>query len=305
MLSRGRAGLLMAALLALPAAANDPDLPDAVAIEVPDFGDFLTTDGDTVWMTNIKRIERWSIGGRTASVAVPRPCGAPVVAFEALWVTDCETKSLVRIDRRRATVTARIPTGIADPDGEMSLAAGAGAIWMATDPTGIVSRIDPAKNRVVATIKVAPESRGVAFGFGSAWVTNAKSASVQRIDVKSDRVVATIPVGKSPGFITTGEGAVWVQNQADGTVTRIDPKHDRVAATIKVGRDLIYGDIATGAGRVWVRTTGDQLLAVIDPWTNRIVARLGKPRGSGAVRYGGGRVWVTAHDVHRLWAIKR
>lgn len=305
MVWRKRAGLLLLGWLALSGAAPDPDLPDAVTLDVPDFGDFLATEGEDVWITNAGRIERWSVAGKVASVAVAKPCGAPVAAFDALWVIDCSAATLVRIDPKRGRVTARIATGVADPEGEMSLAAGAGAVWIASDAAGTVSRIDPARNRVAATIKVAPNSRALAFGFGSAWLTNSDANSVQRIDPKLNRVVATIPVGKSPGFLTAGEGAVWVQNQADGTVSRIEPKHDRVSATIKIGRDLLYGDIATGAGRVWVRTTRDQLVAVIDPWTNRIVARLGKPKGSGAVRYGGGKVWVSAHDVHRLWAIKR
>jgi hypothetical protein len=42
---------------------------------------------------------------------------------------------------------------------------------------------------------------------------------------------------------------------------------------------------------------------VIDPKTNKVVKRFGPPSGSGAVRAGGGKVWVTAHDVNKLWGL--
>jgi virginiamycin B lyase len=297
---------LFAAVAALfaPIALSAADLPDAVELDVPGSGDFLAADGDSVWITNRGRIERWSIAGLQASVAMPRPCGAPVVAFDALWVADCKEGAVFRIDRSRAEVTARIVTGVADPRGELSLAAGAGSVWVASDAAGQVSRIDPEKNQVTARIPVAAKAAALTFGFGSVWAAN-PGGSVQRVDPKLNRVVATIPTGRAPGFITAGLGGVWVQNQADGTVSRINPKRNAVIATIQVGKDLAYGDIATGGGRIWVRTTNDQLVVAIDPFTNRIVARYGKPKGSGAVRFGDGRLWVSAHDVRKLWAMKR
>jgi len=89
----------------------------------------------------------------------------------------------------------------------------------------------------------------------------------------------------------------------DGTVSRIDPKTNKVAATIEVGVPGPGGDIAAGEGAIWVRGT-KVLLAVIDPKTNQVVKRFGPPMGSGAVRAGNGRVWVSAHDVKKVWSLK-
>ena len=95
---------------------------------------------------------------------------------------------------------------------------------------------------------------------------------------------------------------MWVLNQADGTVSRIDPETNKVAATIEAGVKGFGGDIAAGEGAVWVR--GDKvLLVVIDPKTDKVVKRYGPPQGSGAVRAGGGKVWVSAHDVNKLWSL--
>ena len=129
------------------------------------------------------------------------------------------------------------------------------------------------------------------------------AGSVQRVDPRSNRLVATIPVGPVPRFLVTGAGGVWVLNQGDGTVSRIDPATNRVVATIAADVAGPGGDIAVGANRVWVRATR-VLLSAIDPATNRVVARFGPPMGSGAVRVANNIVWVSAHDVNTLWAIR-
>jgi YVTN family beta-propeller protein len=95
---------------------------------------------------------------------------------------------------------------------------------------------------------------------------------------------------------------VWVLNQKDGTVSRIDPKTSKVVATIEVGVPGLGGDIAAGEGAVWVRAS-KVLLSVIDPKTNQVVKRFGPAQGSGAVRAGNGRVWVSAHDVNKVWCL--
>ena len=153
----------------------------------------------------------------------------------------------------------------------------------------MLSRIDPATNKVSGTIPVAPGSFAAVFGFGSVWLTTTGAASVQRVDPATNRVVATIPVGPDPRFLAAGEGGVWTLNQKDGTVTRIDPVTDSVVATIDAGVPGSGGDIATGGGFVWVRAKKTLLLA-IDPRTNRIARRYGPPAGSGAVRANATRV---------------
>ena len=198
--------------------------------------------------------------------------------------------------------------GLADRRGELSIAAGAGSIWLLTDSAGVLSRIDPETNKVTATIPVAANSFAAAFGFGAVWVTNTGAprttapGSVQRIEPATNHVVATIPVGPVPRFLAAGEGAVWTLNQGDGTVSRINPATNSVAATIAADVPGGGGDIAAGGGRVWVRA-GRVLLQAIDPSTNRVVDRFGPPAGSGAVRVANGFVWVTAHDTQTVWVL--
>ena len=129
-----------------------------------------------------------------------------------------------------------------------------------------------------------------------------ETGSVQRVDPKTNTVVATMAVHGQPRFLAVGEGAVWVLNQADGTVSRIDPRTNEVVATIEVGVPGPGGDIAAGEGAVWVRAS-KVLLSVLDPKNNKVVKRFGPAQGSGAVRAGVGKVWVSAHDVNKVWRL--
>jgi len=110
------------------------------------------------------------------------------------------------------------------------MAVGAGAVWV-TSSDGTVSRIDPARNRVAATVKVEAFIRGVGVGPRALWVGGA--LSVSRIVPGSNRVVA-IYVAANAMYVAVGPGGVWSAN-AEGTVSRIDPASNRVVANIKVG----------------------------------------------------------------------
>jgi YVTN family beta-propeller protein len=298
-------------------AQNDPPVTPiasrAVAtLTIPGFADFLAPDGDGVWVTNRGRVEKLERdkSAPVMSASIARPCGAMDVGFDALWVANCADTAVYRIDRRTGSVAAAIPTGLADRRGELSLAIGAGSVWVLSDVSGVLSRIDPTTNQVVARIAVAPNSFAAVFGFGAVWITNTGvrgstgPGAVQRIDPATNKVVATIPVGPTPRFLAAGEGGVWTLNQRDGTVTRIDPATNSVVATIAAGVDGGGGDIAAGAGAVWVRG-GKVLLLSIDPATNRVTERFGPPAGSGAVRVAGSYVWVTAHDIQAVWVLRR
>lgn len=299
------------------AGAQTPALPVPIAeraahtLVIPGSADFLAVADSEAWVTNRGRIEKLRAGSPVpvATVAIARPCGGMEIAFGSVWVVDCSNRTLVRVHRDSATIQAVIATGVADRSGELSVAAGAGSIWLLTDTSGVLSRIDPATNTVVARIAVKPKSYAAVFGFGSVWISNTGArgdtlpGSVQRIDPATNTVTATIPVGPVPRFLAAGAGGVWTLNQRDGTVSRIDPATNTLAATIAVGAAGGGGDIATGAGRVWVRATR-LLLATIDPATNRVETQFGPPSGSGAVRVAGSLVWVTAHDIQTVWVLK-
>ena len=75
----------------------------------------------------------------------------------------------------------------------------------------------------------------IAAGSGAVWVTSLLDDTVSRIDPASNRITATIHVGRGVAGIAAGEGGVWVASSFDDTVSRIDPLTNRVVARIPVG----------------------------------------------------------------------
>ena len=63
-------------------------------------------------------------------------------------------------------------------------------------------------------------------GSGRIWVASDATARVARLDPRSGTPLAGIRVGNGPSSISVGAGAVWVANRGDGTVSRIDPESE-------------------------------------------------------------------------------
>ncbi|MBL7846122.1 MAG: YncE family protein [Cyclobacteriaceae bacterium] len=275
-------------------------------IDLPGYPDFLAADGEDVWVTNRDTLQKLSVDRKTPVVVAYAPgvCGAPVVAFGSVWAMSCTEKALLRIDHLSGKLTARIPCGIIDPAGEFSLAAGMEAVWVLSDSTGIMSRVDANKNKIVSEIKVKANSFCAAFGFDAVWITNTKDGSVQRIDPATNTVTATIAVGPQPRFLVAGQHALWVLNQGDGTVTRVDPQSNSVVATIECHVPGSGGDISSGKGLVWVRAKNGRMLQTINRETNEVERIYGPLNGSGGVRVAGALVWVTAHDINKVWVLR-
>ena len=107
--------------------------------------------------------------------------------------------------RSRSKIVASIPSGVANTEG--GITAGAGSIWMPSDAAGVLSRIDPATNKVVSKISIPAGSFTAAFDSDSVWITSTKNNLLTRVDAKTEKVIAKIPVGPAPRFLATGLGA--------------------------------------------------------------------------------------------------
>src|SRR5262249_28898022 len=147
-------------------------------------------------------------------------------------------------------VVATLPVGPADSEG--GLATSADSVWMLTDKKGILSRIDPATNRVTSEIRVPSGSFACVLGEdGAVWISSTENNLVSRVDPKTGMVTDKVSVGPQPRFLTAGAGAIWTLNQGDGTVSRVDVKTRALAANIQVGVPGTGGEIAFGEGYIW------------------------------------------------------
>ena len=263
--------------------------PDAV-FEIGGNPDWMAID-EHVWISNEGKNQVTRIDPKTNKivehVATGGPCSGLAAGFGTLWAPNCRDKKLERIDLKTGKPTATLP--LAAPSSEGGVAVGAGSFWM-IDDKGTLARVDPATNKVVAEIYVAPGSFAVAFMDNAIWATSTEKSVVTKVNAQSNVVEETIPVGPKPRFLATGEGSVWTLNQGDGTITRIDGKSNKVVATIEAGIPGGGGEIAVGEGSVWV-TVFQYPLTRIDPKTNKVAQQFYGPGGD-SVRVGHGSVWL-------------
>jgi DNA-binding beta-propeller fold protein YncE len=128
-------------------------------------------------------------------------------------------------------------------DEVLALAAGQGAIWVATTDQQLparfyVSRIDPASRAVGGPLAI---TGGVplrlAAGAGGVWATDPGSAlpgspqrspRLERVDPGGRALSGPATgVGRDPAGVTVGLGRVWVTSAAENTVTEITPSPER------------------------------------------------------------------------------
>lgn len=159
--------------------------------------------------------------------------GATFAAFGSVWMSDPSGDELLRVEPRTRRVTARRPV-----DGEVSIAAGAGAVWALQQGAprsgrqfhGPLLRIDPSTNRVTKEIQLRTPSGEPFAGF----------------EVLADR------------------SNIWVGGP--GGALRVDPKTNRVAAVVTSSGSLFTSDFALVRNGLWAITTAGRLQAY-DPVT--------------------------------------
>ncbi len=277
-------------------------IPEA-KFSLPGSPDWIAV-GDDVWVSNSPRNNVSRIDPRTNQVAqiitgLNKPCSGLAIGFGSLWVPNCGTQTLARIDLKTGEISKTIPTGVADSEGGITV--GAGSVWMLTDKKSTLARIDPTTNAVSATAALPQGCYTAVFGFGSVWVSCTKQNTVMRVDPASNKILTTILVGPEPRFLTAGEGAVWTLNQGNGTVTRLSPETNRVEATIELGIPGPGGDISAGEGYVWATSFGFPL-SRIDPKSNKVLQQF-FGEGGDAVRAGGGSVWLSNYKFGTEWKL--
>jgi YVTN family beta-propeller protein len=227
-----------------------------VAVEVAG----LAGGAGSVWYTTSKgrlfRIEpAYDSTARIADLGehdgrFARPVRPAAVGFGSVWVVDA-AGLVARVNPTTGKVIAKVQVGT----NATAIAAGEGAVWVASPLDDTVSQIDP--TNAVTTIPVGHGPSGLAVGAGAVWVTDRYDDTVQRIDPKTGSVVTTIPVGSSPEAVAVAAGAVWVADSHDGTVARIDPSTDKVVRMIPVGGTPTA--IGAVSGKPWVAVAAGAL----------------------------------------------
>jgi virginiamycin B lyase len=294
-----------------PAPPRQLTLPERWAtarIEVGHSGGPLVFGAGSLWVGAWRDGQVVRVDPRSNRVVARLPAGGRnpaglAVGAGSIWVVHPDTDEVVRLDPGTGRVVARIKLGplpfeVAPGDRRFLpslVAVGAGAGWVATG-RGAVARIDLASNRVVAVIKLPPESpAGIAVAGRSVWVA-AGGDGVARIEAATNRLLETIRLDLYAERVAVGDGAVWVGGSTTdpivemaGAVARIDAATGRVREIVPTGLPV---GLAAAAGAVLVtepEAVGGAL-ECIQPGATPSGMPLEPALGELAV--GGGAVWV-------------
>jgi hypothetical protein len=153
-----------------------------------------------------------------ADIALPASPVAVAADASGAWVATAGGQVLM-VSERRNRVTATIDAG--GPLGfSQTIAVGAGGVWLADPFDEQVVRIDPRTRRVMSRIP-AGAATTVAVTGDDVWALS--SLGLLRIDPARDRVVATAsdPDLRRARFVAAGAGAVWAAGWS--SVSRVDP----------------------------------------------------------------------------------
>ncbi len=252
---------------------------------------------------------RWAI---TLSVVV-------VVGFVACGPDDTdnaseETAPPTPVRTLDATDVGTVP----DLDVEHSINVGGGpaavtvghdSVWVTNTVTNTVSRIDPERRKVIATVRGFPPVAGlysIAATNDAVWVSAEHSDLLIKINPDTNKIAARV---KLDGIHTLAGGgdALWATVFPEHLL-RIDSASAKVEQEIATGEDGETGQgvgptgVAVEAdGTVWVVNHRDNSVAAVDPTTNTttdVVAL--EPFGVEQLAVVEDAVWSTHPNAHAV-----
>jgi class 3 adenylate cyclase/streptogramin lyase len=204
-----------------------------------------------------------------------------------------------RIDPGSRNITAAFDSG-SQPT---AVAGGEGAIWVASEGSQTVTRLDPETGQGGPTVATQGSASGVVVDEdGTVWVLNQFQATVVRLDPRGTTIADSIGLESGTKDIAVGEGAVWVINEGQRALIRIDP-HDpqtNIPAPVLGAESFQHapGGVATGDGFVWV-IAGPSVLKV-DPRTGEVTGEATTRFVGREIAFGEGYVWVTHTSDDRI-----
>ena len=219
--------------------------------------------------------------GEVIRVAAAGQAGYVAVGAGSVWTATCANPDqescqtrIVRIDPTTLEAIAEIPM-----EGPIwGMAFGAGSLWVMTRQyiEGLLIRVDPGLNRVVAKIgewaccsAVAVCCSGVTVGEVAVWGLGSigrRSGELTKLDPMTEdvtRLPSLRPRFRFGGHhLAVGQGVVWVAVDSQGgfplggsAVAKIDPATGMITA---VFNNVGPGRFVAGHGAMWMARVGDR-----------------------------------------------
>lgn len=220
------------------------------------------------------------------------PCAGLATGFGSLWVPLCgDTPALARVDLQSNEVIGILKIGPAAAEGGITTSPD--SVWIVTDKSGSLVRIDPGTGLIRQTVRVPAGSYNPFYYDGRIWVTHADGSELTSVDAATGALLRTLPTGPRPRFLTAGAGAVWTLNQGDGSLTRVDERTN-ATHTIALETPGKGGDISFGGGMIWT-TVSRVPLSMVDAASAALLCQWVGPGGD-SLAIGHGAIWLT--DYH-------
>ncbi len=187
-------------------------------------------------------------------ITITTPAMNMISAFGSIWVTQPDRVARFDPTTGRVTATIAVP-GTSD---FRDLAAGAGSIWVDDAGTETVTRIDPVRNRVVATLgmhKSLYVFDGLAFVDGKLWIVrpvpNDERAhgDVVSVDPTTDQITERATIPRTFTVMSGGQHALWYVHGTD--LLRFDTR----SLHVSVIRHHVNAVLAAADGHLWLQTT--------------------------------------------------
>jgi DNA-binding SARP family transcriptional activator/ABC-type transport system substrate-binding protein/streptogramin lyase len=164
-----------------------------------------------------------------------------------------------RLDPDTGRVQRRFSILAGDVD---HLAFGAGALWVASTPSGELRKIDPRTNNVVLTRRLQPELCCTAVGGGYVWAATNPGGDVWKL-TSEGTLLRTIELSSAVEQLTYAQGALWATLGGSGNVVRIDPTTSSIRR-YHVGHLLTGLDVHGDLVAVGVRESAEDATADLD-----------------------------------------
>jgi DNA-binding beta-propeller fold protein YncE len=214
----------------------------------------------------------------------------------SIWLTNSQTNTVDRMDARSYEIGATIHVG----KHPLGIVVTPRAVWVANDGLATpdipsLSRIDPASNKVVATIPLGPTSAccalhmGVTVAGGAVWVVVPQANMLVRIDPANNQKTIFKLDYPPCAYVDADATTAWSTGGACADVVgRIDVRTHALRKLVEphpIGLKVAFG-------RVWVASLAAANVDQIDRRTHQVVARL--PVGGFPIHLavGFGSVWV-------------
>ena len=155
-------------------------------------------------------VYRYPAGRRTAATGRPgsaitigRTAGAMAVGDGGVWVADPDARTMSRISPARDRVDEVVST----PGPATHLTTASHRLWL-TDGTDGVTVVGTGGH--TRTIPVGGAPTGLATGAGSVWVASTAAGTLTRVNPGRETVTATVRVGERPYAVAASPQAIWV-----------------------------------------------------------------------------------------------